>query len=291
MRNKLISFFLALILLAALTMTAAAQEFDPNQQGSISVLLVSQSGDTPMAGAELSVFHVADAESGGDGKLMYHYTAEFANCGIPLEDSNLAGKLDAYVTAHAVDCRRIVTDARGKAVCENLPVGLYFVKQTGQAEGFATCASFLVTVPLETDAGFVYHVDATPKTDAAKLIDITIRKVWNTDKSTPASEQVTVQLLRDEIVVDTAVLNEQNGWQVIYRDLPESDAYRIKEVNVPRGLTATYSRSGYLFTVTNTSTLAQTGQMVWPVPVFAMAGMIFLLMGFAILRKTGEHHA
>ena len=65
----------------------------------------------------------------------------------------------------------------------------------------------------------------------------------------------------------------------------------IKEINVPKGFTATYSKNGYTFIVTNTPALAQTGQMIWPIPVFALAGMFFMLLGFMILRKPGKYNA
>ena len=100
-----------------------------------------------------------------------------------------------------------------------------------------------------------------------------------------------MQLLRDGEVVKTATLNKQNKWQVVYEDLPASDGYSIKEVNVPKGYTATYTKKGYEFTVTNTSALIQTGQLVWPIPVLAVAGMFFLLLGVAILRKSENRNA
>ena len=68
------------------------------------------------------------------------------------------------------------------------------------------------------------------------------------------------------------------------------DGYSVKEVNVPKGFTATYAQKGYTFTVTNTASLAQTGQLLWPIPVLAVAGLFFLLTGAAILRKTEKHN-
>lgn len=290
MRNQLISVCLVFLLLAVFPLTVAAGEFDPTESGAISVSLRSEGMGTPMAGAELWIFCVATVEY-HDGTGIYTYTEDFAGCGFSLEDPELLQKLDIFLEEHPVGCRKIVTDDQGKGVCENLPLGLYYVKQNGQVEGFAPCAPFLVTVPMETEDGFVYRVDASPKTDAAKLVDITLRKVWNTDEGEVIPGKVTVQLLRGETVVATAVLNAQNNWQATYEDLPESDTYQIREVSVPQGFTATYSRSGYVFTVTNTSALAQTGQRIWPIPVFAMAGILLLMMGFVILRKPGKAHA
>lgn len=291
MANKVLRVFLILLLLAALPLSVMAQEFDPDQQGSISVSLKSKETKTPLEGADLSLFHVADVEMGSDGILRFSPAADFADSGIALDDPDLTAKLDAYVTEHSINCRKTTTNAKGLAQWEDLDLGLYFVKQTNQVQGFAPCTSFLVTIPFTTDTGFDYHVDASPKTDVAKLVDITIRKVWNTGEATPIPDQVTVQLLRHETLVDTAVLNEENNWEVVYLDQPESDGYRIVEVKVPQGFTATYSRSGYVFTVTNTPSLAQTGQLVWPIPVFALAGLLFLMMGFALLRKSGKSNA
>jgi hypothetical protein len=144
---------------------------------------------------------------------------------------------------------------------------------------------------LEQTGGYVYDVNTTPKTEVAKLTDITIRKVWNTDKSTEAAKSITVQLLRNGNVIKTAILSEENHWQVTYSDLPASDAYSIKEVDVPKGFTATYKQNGYVFTVTNTSTLIQTGQLTWPIPVLAVSGMLLIAIGITLLQKKGKSNA
>ena len=172
-----------------------------------------------------------------------------------------------------------------------MPLGLYFVKQINTVNGYAPCTSFLVTVPNSDVNGYTYDVNASPKTDIERLADITIKKVWNTDASTKAADSVTVQLLRDRVIIETAVLSDQNNWQVIYSNMPESDVYSIVEVNVPKGFTATYSKSGYVFTVTNTASLAQTGQLIWPIPVLAMIGLCLIAVGTIALRKTRNKNA
>jgi N-acetyl-beta-hexosaminidase len=149
----------------------------------------------------------------------------------------------------------------------------------------------MVTVPGRSADGYVYEVNASPKTEVARLTSITIKKVWNTDTSTEAADRVTVQLLQNGNVVQTAILNAQNNWQVTYTGMPESDAYSIKEINVPKGFTATYQQKGYVFTVTNTSTLIQTGQLIWPIPVLAVGGMVFLAVGIMLLQKKRKINA
>ena len=102
---------------------------------------------------------------------------------------------------------------------------------------------------------------------------------------------MTVQLLRGGKVVQTAVLNESNNWQITYTNMPESDAYSIKEVNIPKGFTATYKQKAYVFTVTNTSTLIQTGQLVWPIPVLALVGVLLIAAGSVLLQKKRKQDA
>jgi hypothetical protein len=200
-------------------------------------------------------------------------------------------KLDAFVKKQSVSAKKLVTDAHGKVYFSNLPLGLYFVKQTNTLADYAPCTSFLVTVPNYDTKGYVYDVNASPKTDAVKIVDITIKKAWNTDASAKKADSVTVQLLRDDVAVETAILSNQNNWQVTYKDMPASDEYSIVEINIPKGFTATYSKSGYIFTVTNTAALAQTGQIIWPIPVLAMAGLCLITVGTIVLRKTRDENA
>ena len=77
--------------------------------------------------------------------------------------------------------------------------------------GYAPCTPFLVTVPSRDAEGYVYDVNASPKTDIARLTAITVKKAWNTDASTKIPDHVTVQLLRDGAVVETATLSERNN--------------------------------------------------------------------------------
>lgn len=291
MRRKFISIILTAWVLLMMPMTAFAQSFDADRLGSISVTLMNQDGKTPIAGAELSLYYVASVELNSNNNLSYTFTNTFEDCGCALDDPALSVKLDAFVAEHAVSAVKLATDRYGKANFTNVSLGLYFVKQTGASAGYARSTSFLVAVPQQNASGYVYDVTAAPKTDVVRLADITVRKVWNTGAASQAANSVTVQLLRNGSVVETATLNEQNHWQITYPNMPQSDLYSIVEVNVPKGFTATYSQSGYVFTVTNTASLAQTGQLVWPIPVLAMAGLFLIVVGSIVLRKTRKENA
>ena len=291
MRRKMITLCVAAFLMLTCPLTVFAQDFDPEKTGCISVTLTEQYDKEPIVGAELSVYYVATVHRNANGNLSYIYTDSFKNSGIDMEDPSLATKLDAFVLEQNVSAIKVTTDENGTAICRDLALGLYFVKQTGAVEGFAPCTPFVVTVPGMNADGYLYEVNASPKTEVARLTSITIKKVWNTDASTEAADHVTVQLLRNGNVVKTATLNAQNNWQVTYTDMPESDAYSIQEIDIPQGFTATYSQTGYAFTVTNTATLIQTGQRIWPIPVLSISGMLFIAVGITLLQKKRKTDA
>ena len=291
MSRKIITFCVTILLLLTCSYTVFAEEFDQSKTGSISVTLIEQKQNEPIVGAELSVYYIATVIMDADGNLIYDYTEDFKQFDTAIDDTTLVTKLDAFISKHNLPSTKMTTNTEGTALCNELPLGLYFVKQTGAVEGFAPCTSFLVTVPNEKNGKYVYEVNASPKTEVARLTAITIKKVWNTDESTKATESVTVQLLKNGNVVKTATLNAQNNWQITYNDMPESDAYGIKEVEVPKGFTASYKQNDYVFTVTNTSTLIQTGQLMWPIPVLAMGGMILIAVGIVLLQKKRKTNA
>lgn len=285
MRRKMIILCVTALLILSCSLSAFAQDFDPEKTGAISVTLTEQYDKEPIVGAELSVYYVATVHKNANGNLSYTYTGAFENAGIDITDPSLATQLETFVLEQNVPSVKITTDKNGTATCKDLALGLYFIRQVSAVEGFAPCTPFMVTVPGANEDGYVYEVNASPKTEVARLTSITIKKVWNTDASTQAADRVTVQLLQNGNVVKTAILNEQNNWQVTYSGMPESDAYSIKEVDVPKGFTATYKQNGYVFTVTNTSTLAQTGQLIWPIPVLAVSGILFITVGSILLQK------
>ena len=291
MSRKIVIFCLTILLISTCSYTVFAEEYNPNLTGSISVTLTDKKQSEAIVGAELSLYYVATVIMDENGNLIYDYTNDFKQLDCAIDDEELATKLDLFVSQHSIPSVKTTTNINGTAMCAELPLGLYFIKQTGAVEGFAPCTPFLVTVPNEKDGKYLYEVNASPKTEVTRITSITIKKVWNTDKSTEAADSVTVQLLRNGNVVKTAILNMQNNWQVTYSDMPESDAYSVKEVDVPKEFTATYKQQDYVFTVTNTSTLIQTGQLIWPIPVLAGSGMLLIAVGIALLQKKRKTNA
>ncbi|MCL2695051.1 MAG: Cna B-type domain-containing protein, partial [Clostridiales bacterium] len=84
-------------------------------------------------------------------------------------------------------------------------------------------------------------------------IDVAVHKVWNdagNENKRPAS--VTVYLLADGQIIDTAVLSQTNNWGGAWHGLDGSFTYKIMEDPVPADYVVSYSYANGLVTITNT---------------------------------------
>lgn len=137
--------------------------------------------------------------------------------------------------------------------------------------------------------------------------NLTVKKEWSTaGRAHP--ESVKVELWDGTNLYATAVLSEGNNWCVTWAQLPQSDEWVIYEVDVPQQYEVSFSVDGTTITILNTdtttsdgptttpttpspsnpggSTLIQTGQLNWPVPVLAVAGVVLFLTGWVIYYRS-----
>ncbi len=294
MRKKWIvlwSLFLLLLCIGTALPVSAADAIDWQRSGSVIVTL--KDGGTAIPGVKITLYKVADAVS-RDGSLHFEFTESFADFnGVPeeLHDEAIIGRLAGYAAGNNVAGETLLTDGTGSACFEKLTLGLYLVVQSGKAQGYSDCSPFLVSIPSEEEGKMIYDIDATPKTDIVRLVDITVKKVWN-DDGNGRPKSVTVQLRHGNTVVDTVKLNEGNGWSHTWTGQPKRDDWSLKEVNVPKGYTVTYQKNEFSYTVTNTATLSQTGLLTWPIPVLAGAGLLLFAVGWILyFRKKRDDRA
>lgn len=280
-------FFLLLLCIGMVLPVYASGAVDREKTGSVSVTL--KDGDTAVSGAEITLYRVANAES-QNGYLHFVFTDAFTDFGgTPEELQSIANmqRLADYAVGKNVSGQTLRTDKNGFVCFENLSLGLYLAVQSHHVPGYSDCSPFLVSIPTESDHEWMYDIDATPKTDIVRLVDITVKKVWNDDgKNHPKS--VTVQLRNGDTVVDTVTLNERNSWSHTWTGQPMGDGWSVKETNVPKGYTASYQKNGFVYTITNTSTLIQTGQLKWPIPVLAGAGLLLFTGGWILHVKENR---
>lgn len=143
-----------------------------------------------------------------------------------------------------------------------------------------------------------------------------VLKVWE-DKNNKIyrPQNVDMQLLRNGKVFDTVTLNAKNNWRYQWKDLDAAYQWRVVEKQL-KNYMIDISREGVTFVITNTytpafkvkpnqqimpenpttmhpavpdetteksttkhSTLPQTGQLWWPVPVLATIGLVMILVG------------
>lgn len=123
---------------------------------------------------------------------------------------------------------------------------------------------------------------------------ISVVKKWDDDQNSAGQrpDNITVELLKDGAVVDTAVLGAHNAWSHTFAGLSDIGGYSVREKAV-RNYKVSYSGDAVNgFVITNTldvsQSLPQTGQLWWPVGIMALAGVMFVVLGIIELR--GKRH-
>ena len=170
--NRFAALLLALCMavccaLPALAAPAASANIDLSRTGSMDVTLYDHQNDVPLRGGALTVYKVADVAC-TNGDLHFVYTADFTGCGIALgdlTDSTLASRLEAKLPARAAGTTHKISE-QGIVSFDALPLGLYLVVQTENSKGYEAINSFLVSLPMADESGWLYTVDATPKVGA-----------------------------------------------------------------------------------------------------------------------------
>lgn len=162
MKRFLSLFLCALLLLSGVTLTSQAAALDLGQKGSISLTLTHDK--KPVPGGKLTVYHVA-AIAQADGLISYQPTEDFpvfSGAG-DITSPALAKELAQYASVHKPAGKVVPISLNGRAEARELVPGVYLVVQTEPAPGYSAIAPFLVTVPIQTENGYDYSVDASPK--------------------------------------------------------------------------------------------------------------------------------
>lgn len=290
----------------------AAGSIDLNRDCNLTISY--QDNGVSLVGAEFSIYRVADVDEGGELTATEAYS-EF-NVNIRGKNDSawktLASTLEGYVLRDSMAAAdKGTTDSQGKLSFptgeKKLLPGLYLIlgsRHTQNGRIYDAQPSMVLLPALDKEANeWNYKTEVNPKFESRpepkdETVTRKVLKVWKDkghEKNRP--EKIQVQLLRDGKVFDTVTLKEENNWRHTWKDL--DDAYRWTVVeNKQEGYTVEISREGVTYVVTNTyagkepgkptpgkPTLPQTGQLWWPVPLLAAAGMLLLVLG--LLRRRG----
>lgn len=276
--------FTLITLVAFLGIVKADNIVDLNKKGSISITL---KGEIPVIGAEIEIIKIGKV-SIVNNNLSFEYVDELKDCNYKLSDENIKN-IELCIQNKNLKSEVKQTNDKGEAIFSNLDLGVYYIRQTNKVKNFTQINPILIMIPKEINSSFEYNIDASPKIEIVDLTDITIKKVWNTDKKNKILDHVTIELYKNKEKIKTIILNEENNWEVTIEDMPKSDSYTVKEINLPKGYTVSYSSNEYTFTVTNTPSLVDTGQMTYLYKISAYTGLVLIIIGIIFKkRETNE---
>lgn len=258
---------------------------DFEDKGTIELLLKESTDGTMVSGAEISIVKIAKAID-KNNNLAFEYVDEISDCSLLVDEiKDVSSELLECVDKSNLKYDKKITDKNGMVKFNNLELGLYLIKQTNKLEGYSSFLPFLIMIPEFIDDEWNYDIEATPKTDIIKLMDIIVRKEWNISSNKMIPEEIEVQLIRGSQVIDTIKLNKDNDWKYTWEELEVSDEYRVLEVNVPDGYTASYRNEDGVFIIVNTDTLIKTSSNTWLIQGLALLGIIIITIGIICEKK------
>lgn len=294
MKHWSISFILTLLLLTLLgvpNVKANSNLVDLSKKGSINITLSTNNNEV-ITGAEITIYKVGNIVI-DNSNLMFKNVTKIESCNVDftkITDKNISGSVLKCIQDSNVKQEKSITDNRGKVSFKDLELGLYLVAQTNDVKGYSKISPYLVMVPKELDNKWTYDISSLPKTEIYSTIDVEVIKIWNKqNQNSKLPDAVAIELLKEEEVIDTVILNKENNWRYTWLDIEKSDNYSVREINIPSGYTATYKKDENTFIVTNTDKLPQTGHSIWLVMVLFGIGILFINIAiYKIKRENNE---
>ena len=307
--RKIISIFLAVLLLAALSMTAFAESLT-----NLTLSLVDEG--TPVPGVTFEIYRVGQYTADGGAQL----TGKFAHYPVTInrvsEDSSTeANALFAFAKKDALTPDGVATTGSdGAAMVKELPEGVYLIGGLPcKFEGVVYHTEPQLLVLPHVDAG-TEEVDLNPvlqvkfSRETASTITRKVLKVWQDGSGNARPQYVVVYLLENGEVYDTVTLTAENQWRNIWEDLDAASLWQIVE-EVPEPYTVQVELEGVTFLVKNTAPeipptessepteptepgedIPQTGMLWWPVVMLGGLG-IAMVAGGVVLRKGSRDDA
>ncbi|MBE6730617.1 MAG: Cna B-type domain-containing protein [Ruminococcaceae bacterium] len=277
---NLISCLIVFILIFSVTVCAESIDFE--RKGSIKIRLYDNVNETFVTGAEFVAVKIGSIDKGGNFILSEDFSE------IDVHENNI-GEISEFIRENEIEGITCETTEEGTAVFSELELGEYIVIETKPADDYYASEPFLVQIPAtnESGTGYIYDIEASPKVDAfpEEPVTLNIKKVWS-DSGEERPQYVEIEIYDGEDLVDTVILSEDNNWQLkIEKLMPPKDKYTVKEINIPEGYRVSYSLSGDTLIVTNSSTLIQTGQVNWPIPVLIVSGLVIIVFGIILIKR------
>ena len=293
--SKLVMLLLCLCVLFQCVPNANAAA--PIENKDVSLTVSYKDGEIPLVDAIFRLYRIAEVDS--HGQLTPVAPFEAFSVDIKGEDDQswlaLIDKLEAAIQEQAiVPYAENTTDEMGKAhfpaASEKLEQGLYLVMGDWhiQNECIYETTPFLVMLPALDPVEDVWEYDVAVNSKHSsiplgELIEYRVQKLWeDAGHESERPREIAVDLLRNGELWETVTLSK-GKWEYTWLELDPDAVWTVKEHSVKDYLSEV-SREGNTFYVKNTYSprLPQTGQLNWPVPVLAIAGLAFVAVGLGM---------
>ena len=284
---KKITYLLTIIILLMSTTKVLANTnnniVDFSKKGTITITL-SNDDTNLVEGANIKIYKLADAYS-NNNNLDFSYNSNLEECKNNIKENIFDEETLNCIYNSNLITKEAITDNQGYTSFNNLDLGLYLIEQTNKVEGYSKIDPFLIYMPKFEENKWTYTINATPKVDIIRLFDLTVKKEWNVSSDSDTPNKVTVELLKDEVLIETVTLSKENNWEYTWEQIEVSDEYNVREINVPEGYTPTYKKIENTFIITNSKTLVQTGQMTWITSLLVITGLLLIVIGIVYDKK------
>ncbi len=262
--------------------------------------------------AKVELYYVGPWNSTGS----WDYGSDFAGCDISISedvlDDNAAEQLYSYAAEQNISSLEQVTDGEGRAVYSDLGTGLYLVAQDGwsvENPAYEEFDPFLVSVPFLVDNAYTYSIEAKPKTEM--LPEETATESETTPEETTASQEETTgeaettpeetqpatepeqptEPASEETISTEEDPSHKPGGELGDGDESWSTAASDEETTAPIETETEDDpshRPGGQLGDDDSGHLPITGMVVWPITVFSILGMLFVVAGWVDNRRREE---
>lgn len=306
--SRLLAFVLLLSLccLAGMPSALAFDRVDLTHPLTFTIQADDNADDAHLPGVTFKLYQVADMDEDARFTLKAPYSQLNIDINAMKNAADWAAASEAMkaLTTDITPTAEGTTDADGRVVFTDLTPGLYLVSGVPTIIGTWAYSfqSFLTAIPTrDMQEVWQYDVLSTIKLERSEAtIDLECLKIWEDDnRGTNRPTEIEVHLLQDGIQIDAVRLNAENNWHHIFRDLPADHEYSLREVlDGNSGYEPQYSIVNGVYVITNyqtatatpTPSIPETGQLWWPVPLLAGAGMILFVIGWILHRKWSQAH-
>ncbi|WP_302188097.1 hypothetical protein [uncultured Lactobacillus sp.] len=255
----LLEFFLALL------MISPVQAADT---GSLTVQMRDSSTGDPIPGGNLVIYQVAKLDS---AQKKYQYTNEFAKMNSDISGmsqkeimtADFARKLANYAEGKQISHQTSQISDSGDAAVSLESDAVYLVTQTVNATGYEQISPFCLILPYKVNGEEVNNIVAHPKN----------AKKTKSNPSTPSTPNHPKKSSKSSSSSSTR------------KGVPTKPKYPGQEQTSKHQSAKGSSTHGLVKTLPQTPRLPQTGQLNWPIPLLALAGLTLFIWGWVDQEK------